>query len=521
MSDSGERIRVRGKAHGAGDRRVLVGEGSLKPSYGEEVKRAERRQFELVADDGRAFTVDTAGAKLFAKERKHRGAWASVREEPLAALFVDAEPGPHVEVELVGRAVVEGEPLEIEGRIDTATAPHTIRAGYMAAEGSEGELDRALAPAKPASGGEKLRGRAWRAQHGWIFALAPLPLVLFVPWAFCGVWALWFVMWGLAAVIVHRLTRGLPEFTRLSPGSIYRAESNRDAAGLITFYIFATMAAAAGVVVPSDAGPQAAFVLDIVAAVGILLCALLGWLYLRGVFREQLAVLRAVHTAPTLPAAPPDGAWGTIEGRLRARMEMSGQRKKSFSDTSTQWWWTCQGTQEFSGPLEIETSSGKIVVESSDDGLWATTERIVKRHAADARQDRIIEKIPENGGVVALGKIRRQGGAPHLVATGKESLIVFGTREGTGGREALARCLGGWRMTLLPLAAAAALALVVVCAAFLVAMRDAEAPPPAPPASYAPVLPPLPAPYAPQAPTAAPAVPAPARPPVVEAPLTR
>jgi hypothetical protein len=195
-----------------------------------------------------------------------------------------------------------------------------------------------------------------------------------------------------------------------------------------------------------------------------------------GAHRETLSILRAMIAAPPLPDDPPDGAWGSVEGRIRARLEMSGHLEKDRSDTGSSSWWVVKGTFTLSGPPQIETRGGTLELESSSDGLWATTERSVRYHAKDWRQDRIVERIPEGGGVLAVGKIRRTGGAPRLVASGKESLLLFGTAPEAGGRAAAARVLRGWRLSLLPMAAAALLALVVAASAVATVAWPAAAP---------------------------------------------
>lgn len=473
------RLRFRGVVAGA-EGAVPVADAVLVLSGSDPVALAPREPFDLVLADGDRLRVEpAAGADLqmFGPERSLRGKWAELDGEPLARLFRDRAPGPHVTAKLAGRCFAVGDTIEVVAEVteheavDGPAAPReaplrrvsAVRAVAIAfgddASRKIDELCRQELRALSRAAMPERRPFEWKR---WV-------VVALVVGAL-GVLAVAMISSRVVVVDVLSLLAavgvgGYEAFDETAQLPVFRAATERRLhpdrvwAGVLSVLLVvgAAVTTLVHVVAALSDEPVGHPLVAPLAAAGALVVSAIALLASTR-YSARLAAL--FLTAPPHGGGAADGAWGLASGVVRDPTPLTTTKvptAMAFAKSGGDWVLATEGT------FFVDTDAGPIEVDPRG-ALWAS--RIVE--VGTEGEERTAEEIVPIGAQVAVvGRVKRgpDGGAL-LASTGPESLLLLATPADAPPLELIRRSVRARRNLTLLLAGTAA-AIVGVALAVL------------------------------------------------------
>ena len=471
VSSAPTRLRLCGTIAGP-EGAIPIADATMVVSGAVETLVETREPFELILDDHQRVRVELPAGdalRVLATKRTARGRWADIETNPLARVFREQAPGPHVAVKLSGRLAAVGDSVEILADVleheptDGPSGPRDAPAMRVAAvratiiawgRDTATEMDALCREALPALSRDVPRPastpRAWKR---WALITSIV--------AGLGVIAVAMLSSRVVLVDVVSVVAALvaASYEVVNPGTevpVFRAGADRrndpervglpmlaglSFAGAAVVSLLHIVGALAG-----DA-PDPTYVVPLLSAATLVVSATSLLLACRYAVRVVTLLLGA---APH-PRELPDGAWGMSVGVVRdptpllttaAPLAMAltvGDAKKLAHE----------------GTFFVETEAGPIEIDP-EGALWAS--RVTAARVEG--EERVYQEIvPIGASVAVVGRLRRRGeeGA-RLASTGPESLILFATAADESALELLRRFVRSRRnMLALLLGTAAAI----------------------------------------------------------------
>jgi hypothetical protein len=451
--------RLRGIARLGKDR--VVARIVLKDESGELGRVVHLEPFDIEQEDGTRVTIELGqDTALLPLERK-QGSWSSFEDDALLAPLRKAAPGPHVDVVVERAVIADGMRVVVRGEehehafdapqgIRSAPQRRVTRVSAIAiATGANAEemVGRALAPAAPkvsrnAGVPEGLPSRPL----GDIVTAARISLVMAAvvalasrtvpvsPWKLdLEVSAMTFVALATWFAYVARV----PYFT--THGAKLEDHHPRTfrnvallAGGVLIFISSFGWGFDLKVAIGNDAkSPQNASPLVIAACISYL--ALLGGLLVHWT-RKTASIVRALASAPALPAGAAEATWGGVLGTVRDPTPTGFSGEETAVEHVVQ-----RKVQRGSDPdivtesivnadtFFVDTDDGRTYEIVPWDATWASAVRAVDVDSPMEERYRYVVVIGGRVWVVGRADRAAKGAPPRFEAAGPESLLFYAT----------------------------------------------------------------------------------------------
>lgn len=424
--------------------------------------------FELERDDGTKVTIELGADTMLLPIEREQGTWRSFEADPLLAALRAQAPGPHVDVVIERAVITDGTRVVLRGEESehafddpkgTRSAPQRrltrVRAKAIATgKNAEEMIRRALAPVAPpttsrlagAPDGMRARraGNVITSSRVALLVTALLALasrtVSVSPWKLdlevAALTSLALAGWFAYVVRIPYFTTHGGKHEDHHPKTFRNVALLVSAIALLFSGFF--WGEDLNAFMAHEKTTPAVNASPVVIATAILLLALLGFLVVRWTKRTA-SVVRALASAPPLPAGAAEATWGGILGTVRDPTPTGFSGEETALEHVVQ-----RGVEHSSDPdlgssrfekesivnvetFFVDTDDGRSYEIVPWDATWASSVREVDVDLPDEERYRYVVVI--GGRIWIAGRADRQpnGAPPRFEATGPESLLFYAT----------------------------------------------------------------------------------------------